>query len=116
MSRFRFIPFGCDLIDEVAGMIGDASTGGENLTVVFPGRRPSLYLKERLAKQAAYHATGKERPALSLKREGKEVYSPYPQQLLFHEANKYAFEGEKNGVLYHCVAADKLDFMPKRIL
>ena len=52
MSRFRFIPFGCDLIDEVAGMIGDASAGGENLTVVFPGRRPSLYLKERLAKQA----------------------------------------------------------------
>lgn len=35
---------------------------------------------------------------------------------LHGEANKYAFEGDKNGVLYHCVAADKLDFMPKRIL
>ncbi|MEN6339906.1 MAG: metallophosphoesterase [Clostridiaceae bacterium] len=35
---------------------------------------------------------------------------------LHGEANKYAFEGEKNGVIYHCVAADKLEFMPKRIL
>ena len=35
---------------------------------------------------------------------------------LHGEANKYAFEGEKNGILYYCVAADKLDFMPKRIV
>lgn len=35
---------------------------------------------------------------------------------LHGEANRYAFEGEKNGVVYHCVAADKLDFTPKRIL
>jgi len=34
---------------------------------------------------------------------------------LHGEANRYAFEGEKNGVIYHCVAADKLDFAPKRI-
>ncbi len=34
---------------------------------------------------------------------------------LHGEANRYAFEGEKNGVFYHCVAADKLDFTPKRI-
>ena len=34
---------------------------------------------------------------------------------LHGEANRYAFEGEKNGVTYHCVAADKLDFMPKLI-
>jgi predicted phosphohydrolase len=34
---------------------------------------------------------------------------------LHGEANRYAFEGEKNGVIYHCVAADKLDFTPKRI-
>ena len=34
---------------------------------------------------------------------------------LHGEANRYAFEGEKNGVTYHCVAADKLDFTPKRI-
>ena len=34
---------------------------------------------------------------------------------LHGEANRYAFEGEKNGVYYHCVAADKLDFTPKRI-
>lgn len=35
---------------------------------------------------------------------------------LHGEANKYAFEGERNGIVYHCVAADKLDFMPKLIL
>jgi predicted phosphohydrolase len=34
---------------------------------------------------------------------------------LHGEANRYAFEGEKNGIFYHCVAADKLDFMPKLI-
>ena len=34
---------------------------------------------------------------------------------LHGEANRYAFEGEKNGVVYHCVAADKLNFMPKQI-
>ena len=34
---------------------------------------------------------------------------------LHGEANRYAFEGEKNGVYYHCVAADKLDFTPKKI-
>ena len=34
---------------------------------------------------------------------------------LHGEANRYAFEGERNGVYYHCVAADKLDFSPKLI-
>lgn len=34
---------------------------------------------------------------------------------LHGDANKYAFEGEKNGIFYHCVAADKLDFTPKLI-
>jgi hypothetical protein len=34
---------------------------------------------------------------------------------LHGEANRNAFEGEKNGVFYHCVAADKLNFMPKLI-
>ena len=34
---------------------------------------------------------------------------------LHGEANRYAFEGERNGITYHCVAADKLDFAPKRI-
>lgn len=34
---------------------------------------------------------------------------------LHGEANRYAFEGEKNGIVYHCVAADKLDFTPKLI-
>ncbi len=34
---------------------------------------------------------------------------------LHGDANRNAFEGEKNGIVYHCVAADKLDFMPKRI-
>jgi ATP-dependent helicase/nuclease subunit B len=52
MSRFRAIPFGCDLIDEVAGMITDDPAGDQNVTIVFPGRRPSLYLKENLAKRA----------------------------------------------------------------
>ena len=33
---------------------------------------------------------------------------------LHGEANRYAFEGERNGITYHCVAADKLDFAPKR--
>jgi predicted phosphohydrolase len=35
---------------------------------------------------------------------------------LHGDANRNAFEGERNGTVYHCVAADKLDFMPKRIL
>ena len=34
---------------------------------------------------------------------------------LHGEAHRYAFEGERNGVVYHCVAADKLDFAPKLI-
>ena len=34
---------------------------------------------------------------------------------LHGEANRYAFEGERNGIYYHCVAADKLDFLPKLI-
>lgn len=34
---------------------------------------------------------------------------------LHGEANRYAFEGERNGVMYHCVAADKIGFTPKRI-
>jgi predicted phosphohydrolase len=34
---------------------------------------------------------------------------------LHGEANRYAFEGERNGITYHCVAADKLDFAPKLI-
>lgn len=34
---------------------------------------------------------------------------------LHGDANRYAFEGEKNGIVYHCVAADKLDFAPKLI-
>lgn len=34
---------------------------------------------------------------------------------LHGEANRTAFEGERNGVRYHCVAADKLDFRPKEI-
>ena len=35
---------------------------------------------------------------------------------LHGDANRNAFEGERNGIVYHCVAADKLDFTPKRIL
>lgn len=35
---------------------------------------------------------------------------------LHGDAGRTAFEGERNGVVYHCVAADKLDFCPKRIL
>lgn len=58
----------------------------------FIGDLKAMVGPERLAKQAAYHATGKGQPALSLRREEKEIYAPYPQQLLFHEANKYAFE------------------------
>jgi predicted phosphohydrolase len=34
---------------------------------------------------------------------------------LHGEANRHAFEGERNGIVYHCVAADKLDFSPKLI-
>ncbi|PKM39358.1 MAG: phosphohydrolase [Firmicutes bacterium HGW-Firmicutes-9] len=34
---------------------------------------------------------------------------------LHGDAHRYAFEGERNGVVYHCVAADKLDFAPKLI-
>lgn len=34
---------------------------------------------------------------------------------LHGDANRYAFEGMRNGIVYHCVAADKLDFSPKWI-
>ena len=34
---------------------------------------------------------------------------------LHGDAHRNAFEGERNGVVYHCVAADKLDFAPKLI-
>lgn len=56
MSRFRAIPFGCDLIEEIADAIADGSRGDENITIVFPGRRPSLYLKARLAARAEGNA------------------------------------------------------------
>ncbi len=48
MSRLYAVPFGSDLIDEVAGMIRENGFGPES-TVVFPGKRPSLYLKARLS-------------------------------------------------------------------
>jgi len=34
---------------------------------------------------------------------------------LHGDAHRNAFEGERNGIVYHCVAADKLDFAPKLI-
>ena len=34
---------------------------------------------------------------------------------LHGDAHKNAFEGERNGIVYHCVAADKLDIAPKLI-
>ncbi|HOW54888.1 MAG TPA: PD-(D/E)XK nuclease family protein [Syntrophorhabdaceae bacterium] len=48
MSRLYSIAFGSDLIGEIAGIIAE-DTGSQESTVVFPGKRPSLYLKARLA-------------------------------------------------------------------
>lgn len=50
-----------------------------------------------------------------------ELFEEYGIQTVVYghlhgEANKYAFEGERNGIVYHCVAADKLGFKPKCIL
>jgi len=50
-----------------------------------------------------------------------EIFEEYGIQTVVYghlhgEANRNAFEGERNGIVYHCVAADKLDFKPKRIL
>ncbi len=49
MSLLRVIPFGSDLIDEVANIIGENAPASGNTAIVFPGKRPSLYLKARLA-------------------------------------------------------------------
>ncbi len=49
MSRLYAIPFGSDLIDEVVKIINEDANGYEGTAVVFPGKRPSLYLKARLA-------------------------------------------------------------------
>ncbi|MBP7529551.1 MAG: PD-(D/E)XK nuclease family protein [Syntrophorhabdaceae bacterium] len=46
MSLLRVIPFGTDLIDEIAGIIEEEDADGQ--IIVFPGKRPSLYLKARL--------------------------------------------------------------------
>ncbi|MDD3845851.1 MAG: PD-(D/E)XK nuclease family protein [Syntrophorhabdaceae bacterium] len=50
MSVLRALPFASDLIDEIAGII--ETKDGENTVIVFPGKRPSLYLKARLAAAA----------------------------------------------------------------
>ncbi len=49
MSLLRAIPFGCDLIGEIVDTVMDGSLRDEDITIVFPGKRPSLYLKARLA-------------------------------------------------------------------
>lgn len=48
MSLLRVIPFGTDLIDEVAAIV-EKDAAGMDPVIVFPGKRPSLYLKSRLA-------------------------------------------------------------------
>ncbi|OPY03190.1 MAG: ATP-dependent helicase/deoxyribonuclease subunit B [Syntrophorhabdus sp. PtaB.Bin047] len=49
MSVLRSIPFASDIIEEVAGIVGTEASTGEEMAVVFPGKRPTLYLKARLA-------------------------------------------------------------------
>ncbi len=48
-SVLRSIPFASDIIEEIAGIIGTDVSSGEDRVIVFPGKRPSLYLKARLA-------------------------------------------------------------------
>jgi hypothetical protein len=49
MSLLRIIPFGTDLIDEVAAIVQEDAAAGIDPVIVFPGKRPSIYLKARLA-------------------------------------------------------------------
>ncbi|MBP1747830.1 MAG: hypothetical protein H6Q52_369 [Deltaproteobacteria bacterium] len=49
MSRLRAIPFGCDLIKDIADTILDGPVIDDTITIVLPGKRPSLYLKAHLA-------------------------------------------------------------------
>lgn len=46
----------------------------------------------KLDQQAKYHATGKGKAALSLRKGDKEIYVPYPKQMLFHKSHDLAFE------------------------
>ena len=48
-SVLRSIPFASDIIEEIASIIGTDVSSGEDRVIVFPGKRPSLYLKARLA-------------------------------------------------------------------
>ncbi len=52
MSHFRAIPFSADLIEKIADIIADGPAVNEKATVIFPGKRPSLYLKAHLARVA----------------------------------------------------------------
>lgn len=56
MSVLRSIPFASDIIEEIAGIIGNEASTGEGTVIVFPGKRPSLYLKARLAALAGPRA------------------------------------------------------------
>ncbi|MCX5806177.1 MAG: PD-(D/E)XK nuclease family protein [Proteobacteria bacterium] len=49
MKKIYSIPFGCDFIDVLKDFILGRSKDISNVAVVFPGKRPSLYLKRRLA-------------------------------------------------------------------
>jgi len=49
MSVLRSIPFAADITGEIAGILENAASKGEETVIVFPGKRPSLYLKTRLA-------------------------------------------------------------------
>ncbi|MHB8110181.1 MAG: PD-(D/E)XK nuclease family protein [Syntrophorhabdaceae bacterium] len=54
MSRLRIIPFGRDIIDEVALVAGSDPSLYKDTCIVFPGKRPFFYLKKKLA---ALHGT-----------------------------------------------------------
>ncbi len=49
MSVLRSIPFVSNIIEEIAAIVENGASSGEDTVIVFPGKRPSLYLKARLA-------------------------------------------------------------------
>ena len=56
MSRLYTVPFSSSLIDETAKIILDNTYDPDNISVVFPGKRPSLYLKAGLASASGERA------------------------------------------------------------
>ena len=58
----------------------------------FTGNIQEIVGEAKLTQQKEYLMEGKGKPALSVRRGQREVYVPYPKQILFHKSHESAWE------------------------